>query len=567
MEWVRIHPFIQNWPGGGSPPTFDISADENGTAIVELAWDPQALAAPSASYAPLRYYNSGVAANITYKTDRGATKTITLPAQAIQLAGNRATWAIPQALWDGYVEETLKTLNRPPTTTFARQLYYRVRATAPGASQARSWPPDEFLKGPAASAAPRIGILPISATPSSQVIADREALDAMASTTVWSALASGILTALWGSLPESDPGRQSLARVFAHPTYQGLDVRARASVLTLWLYAGPTSRLRLPQLLDRNAVTGSNVVTPVVAKTDLRGGKTLVQNLLALLDINPHPDLLTVTTKEHLLDDVITEILDPNGQVNQGAAGTCSPTSIQTLTLTVNPAEYARLQNGWLSTAGKATLANGNVADVPSGVFKIANYATVPTAGFLMRTFSELAFQSAMLKYAQGSSFPALTGTPANMNQIFQATIAGGLNSDQTKRALDGLFNVNFKSNYISFPVNQSSTTWLASQVALRDGLVRDLPLRGQQMVFAMFWSSPYNFGHVVMGVRRDNGRLFFKNPQYAGSNPQPGIASGGLSSNPPRRYEDPTQSLESISETDLATWIKGYWVPDSVIL
>jgi hypothetical protein len=567
MEWVRIHPFIQNWPGGGSPATFDISADENGSVVVELAWDPQALAAPSASYAPLRYYNSSVAANITYKTDRGATKTITLPAQSIQLVGNHATWAIPQALWDGYVEETLKTLNRPPTTTFARQLYYRVRATAPGASQARNWPPDEFLKGPSASAAPRIGILPISATPSSLVIADQEALNAMASTTVWSAMASGIVRALWASLPDSDPGRQSLVQIFAHPTYRGLDVRARAAVLTLWLYAGKDSRLRLPQLLDRNAVTGSNVVTPVVAKTDLRGGKTLVQNLLALLDISPHPDLLTATSKEHLLDDVITEILDPNGQVNQGAAGTCSPTSIQTLAITVNPAEYARLQVGWLSAAGKATLADGNVADVPAGVFKIANYATVPAGSFLVRTFSELAFQAAMLKYAQGSRFPALTGTPANMNQIFQATIAGGLYDKETKRALDGLFNVNFKTVIVTFPTGQTNPVWLIQQIAIRNMLLTDLPLRQRQIIVAMFWGSPYSGGHALMAVRHDNGRLFFKNPWYAGSNPMSGVVQGGTTSNPPRRYEDPSQALESIADADLQTWIMGYWVPDSVIL
>jgi len=124
MEWVRIHPFIQNWPGGGPPPTFDISADENGSVTIELAWDPQALAAPSTSYAPLRYYSSGAAANITYKDSHGANQTVTLPAQNIQLSGNRATWAIPQALWDGYVQESLKTLNTPPGTTFARNLFY-----------------------------------------------------------------------------------------------------------------------------------------------------------------------------------------------------------------------------------------------------------------------------------------------------------------------------------------------------------------------------------------------------------------------------------------------------------
>ena len=285
------------------------------------------------------------------------------------------------------------------------------------------------------------------------------------------------------------------------------------------------------------------------------------------MDITPHPDLASVTSKEQLVDDVINEIFDPNGQVNQGAAGTCSPTSIQTLLITINPSEYTRLQIGWLSSAGRSVLANSATADVPVGVFKIANYATVPTAGFLMRTFSELAFQSAILKFAQGASFPALTGTPQNMNTIFQATITGGLTSDQTKRALDGLFGVNFTTHYVALPSAQTNPAWVAAQTAIRDGFVQDLPGRQQQMVFAMYWSQPYQFGHVVMGVRRDGGRIFYKNPQYAGSNPQPGIVQGGLNTNPPRRYEDPTQSLESITEPDLATWIKGYWVPDSALI
>src|ERR1051325_3494002 len=103
MQWAPIHPMLHNWPGGGPPPTFDISADENGSAVVELAWDPQALSAPSSGYAPLRYYNSGSAANITYKTDAGADQSISVPAQNIQLTGNRVTWAIPQMLWDAYV--------------------------------------------------------------------------------------------------------------------------------------------------------------------------------------------------------------------------------------------------------------------------------------------------------------------------------------------------------------------------------------------------------------------------------------------------------------------------------
>jgi hypothetical protein len=567
MDWVRIHPMIQNWPGGGSPPTFDISADENGNVTVELAWDPQALAAPSTGYAPLRYYTSGSAANITYTDDGGTSRSISIPAQTIQLSNNRASWSIPADLWDGYVQESLKTLRTPPSTTFARNLYYRVRATAPGAAQARIWPGDSVLTSKDSSAAPHIGILPISASPSSQVVPDQAAVAAMGGIILFPNLWGDSLLWLWHHLPESDLNRQALVRIFAHQDFQAASLATRVAMLKLWLFAGPTARTRVSELLDRRAVVGSNLTMPIISKVDLRGGRTLAENLIALLNVTPHPDLVNVTSKEQLLDDVITEILNPNGQINQGAAGTCSPTSIQTLMITVNPAEYARLQIGWLTSTGQASLANGSVADLPAGVLKISNYATVPTSGFLMRTFSELAFQSAVLKFAQGSSFPPLTGTPANINQIFQATIAGGLASDQTKRALDGLFGVNFTTHYISLPANSADPTWMTAQLAIRDSFVQDLPAHQQQMILGVFWSQPYQFGHAVMAVRRDGGRIFFKNPQYAGSNPQPGIVQGGLNTNPPRRYEDPTQSLESISEADLATWIKGYWVPDTAII
>ena len=568
MEWIRIHPMIANWPGGGPPPVFDISADENGSAVVELAWDPQALAAPSAGYVPLRYYNSGSAYSVTYTASGGAKRSLNVPAQNIQLVGNRASWTIPQDLWDAYLQESLKTISSTPATTFSGNLYFRVRGTPAGATHSSIWPDDSSITGRFASAAPHIGILRVSASPSSQVVPDQAAVTAMGGIPgLMPNLYSMLLTTMWNALPESDRDRQTLVRIFAHEAFQAATLSTRAAMLKLWLFTGFASRLNLVQLLDRRTVIGTNITIPILSKTDLRGGKTLADNLLALLDISPHPDLLTVTTKEHLLDDVITEILDPNGQVNQGAAGTCSPTSLQTLLITINPAEYARLQIGWLSAAGRSILANNQVADVPVGALKIAHYATVAGQPFLVRTFSELAFQTSILKYAQGSSFPALTGTPQNINQIFQATINGGLSSDQTKRALDGIFNVNFTTHYISFPANSGNASWKSAQVAIRDGFAQDLPGREQQMLFAMFWSQPYNFGHVVMGMRRDGGRIFYKNPQYPGSHPSPGITQGGNGTNPPRRFEDPSQSAESISEADLADWIKGYWVPDTAIL
>jgi hypothetical protein len=568
MGWVRIHPFVQNWPGGGSPPIFDISADENGSVTVELAWDPQALAAPSAGYAPLRYYTSGSVANIIYTDDGGSSRSISIPAQTIQLASNRASWSIPADLWDAYVQESLKTLRTPPSTTFARNLYYRVRATPPGAAQARIWPGDSVLTSKDSNAAPHIGVLPISASPSSQVIPDQDAVAAMGGILLFPNLWGDSLMWLWRHLPETDLNRQALARIFAHQDFQGADLSTRVAMLKLWLFAGPTARPRLSELLDRRAVLGSNTTRPIISKVDLRDGHTLAQNLVELLNVAPHPDLVNITSKEQLLDDVITEILDPNGQVNQGAAGTCAPTSIQTQMLSVNPSEYARLQTGWLSAAGQATLADGSVADVPAGVLRISAYATagVATSGFVMRSYSELAFQSAILKFGQGARFPALTGTPQNVNAIFQATIKGGMLYDEIKRALDALFIRSFTTHLIPLPPDASNASWAAAQRAVRDSLIQDLPAHDQGLIVAVFWNPLYSGAHAIVGVRRDGGRIFFKNPQYAGSNPLPGITQGGLNSNPPRRYEDPTQSLESITDTELASWIIAYWVPNAVI-
>src|SRR5204863_4012716 len=135
---------------------------------------------------------------------------------------------------------------------------------------------------------------------------------------------------------------------------------ARAALLKLWLFAGPAARARLPQLLDRTVVAGNGQLQPVVDKVDLRGGKSLVDNLLDLLTVAPHPDLVTVLTKEQLVDDVITEILDPNGQIDEAVGGTCSPTAVQALLIAANPAEYARLQVGFLGAGGTATLAGGD---------------------------------------------------------------------------------------------------------------------------------------------------------------------------------------------------------------
>lgn len=587
MNWVRIHPFIANWPGGGPPPTFDITADENGTAVVELAWDPQALMAPASYSSPLRYYSTGVLFNATITRDNGSTLAVNIPPQTIQLNGNRATWAMPAALWEAYREETLKALRTPPTSTFSRNLYYRVRVTPAGSSSAHIWPPDAVLTGANRSAAPHIGILPISATPASQVVPDTAAIQAMGgipgiAPTIW----SDLLNVLWNLLPQTDPSRQALVALFAHQVYQAQSVAFRAKLLKLWLFAGPTARPRLPRLLDRRVVTGANVTMPAVLRPDYLGTNTLVDNLLSLMFIIPHPDIISTgarnvaLAREQLLDDVIDEILDPNGQINQGEAGTCTTTSMQTLLITVNPAEYVRLQLGLLSAAGVVQMADGSSVTVPPAIFQIdTRYPGAKAWAFLVRNFSELAFQATLLKFGMGSAFPAYNpaappNAPNGINTVFQTTVTTGLIQDQMERALKGLFKANFTTRSVrtasdagwpAYPVIQTR------QAGVRDSLRTTLPMKLQPVVLAMYWSAlpsqPNSGAHAVLALRSENGRVFFKNPQYSGLAPAPGVAAGGNGANPPRRYEDPTGSLESMTDADLANWILWFHVPDQAVL
>lgn len=584
MNWVQIRPLVANWPGGGTPPVFEIAADDNGDAVIELAWDPEALLAP-ADYAdtPLRYYSTDVDFNVTVRKSDGSTLPVSVSAQQIQLNGNRALWTMPQPLWDGYVAETLKTLSTPSTTTFQANIYYRVRAQATGAANALIWPADPVLQGAAASTAPHIGILLLSATPASQVAPDTAAVQAMG--TLNGVALGDVLIQLWSNLPEQDPDAQALVQVFSHPTFQGItDEDVRGKILKLWLFAGPNSRSRIPALLDRQTVVGSQVTQPVITKLDYKGAKSLADNLLGLLDVLPHPDIVGLTTKEQLLDDVITEILDPNGQMNQGQASTCTTTSIQTLLITINPSEYARLQQGLLSAAGTVQLANGANAVVPPAIFQVARYSATPP--FSVRTNSELAFQATMLKYAMDTRFPTYApnadpNAANGINTVFRATVNNGLFSGEMKRVLNALFNVNFTIH----SVQQSDASWPAiatiqtRQPALRDELVQDLPAKQQQLILVLYWglplTDPKTGTHAVVALRHDGGRVYFKNPQYPGSAPTQGITQGSDSTTaggvvhhlPPRRFDDPSDAVESISDTDLASWIAWYYVPDEALI
>jgi hypothetical protein len=158
------------------------------------------------------------------------------------------------------------------------------------------------------------------------------------------------------------------------------------------------------------------------------------------------------------------------------------------------------------------------------------------------------------------------------MLQAFNAAVAGGFTNSEAERALESLFGVTFTVHQVSpLPSKATGVTpaILASETSVRDQFLADLVAKQQQMLLHIWWGGApdYNGAHAVLAVRRENGAVIFKNPQYPGSKPVPGAVAGGTDSGPPRRYVDPSQALESMTESDLTNWVLAYFAPDAAII
>ena len=569
MTWARIHPDLVNWPAVDTPPRLHLSSDTTGTAVVELAWDPQALLAPAVYPDALRYYASSEVFNASTVDDDGTARAIAVPAQDIAVvAGASTPWLVPAALWAGYVQEARKTLRSPATTTFSGNLYYRVRVTAPGAAQATIWPADDDLGGADAANAPHIGVLALSPPGATAAVPDAAAVAAAGG---WSGAPTAWADAIewcWANLPATEASRVALDTIFGHHVYLAADTATRGRLLALWLVAGPGVRSRLDKLLDATTASGAALVTAPSA----HDGSTVLANLLALLDITPHPELLGVSAKEHIVDDVATELLDPNGQPCRGTAGSCTPTPMADLMVFARPAEYARLQVGLLSCAGTATLSNGEALVVPAATFAAGRAASSGGgAAFTVRTNAELVFQAAVLAYGLGAPAAAPPADDRAANAAFQAAVATGLTAVQAARALTALFATTFAIHQAAWPPQPGDQAWLDMQSALFAGLVGELSNKAGQVILSTFWdqlpAGPSDVTRTLVAGAHDTASVTVTATDYAAGSPPPYAVATGTASLPPRRYVDPAHRLESIADADLAAWIFGYLTPASPII
>lgn len=543
--WVRIRSAFFNWTEADTPPIFEIASNENGRAVIELAFGsrdiPDALTRDPAD--PLRYYHTAEQLdNVALTRADGTAVTLSLPEQDIVLTGNHAAWQMPQPLWDAYRQELLKSRATPPTSGIDGGLYYRVRFEPTGGTSAIAWPADETFGSPLNN---RMGIIPIGSDPATQVRPDQAAIDAMPRS-------KDLLEAMWDHLPEADADRQSLQRIFTHRLFtNSIEETVRGRILTLWIEAGP-ARQQLFQLLERMFRTAAGLEMTVLKQPCLVDRRMMVDHLLDLRGLWPHSDIGSARGSEQVVEDILREIFDPNGQMNQGRAQTCAPTGIQTLLINENASEYVRLARGLLSQEGKATMANGDELSIPPGIFRATNYSGDQARPFFVRTNSELAFQASVLKYALGSDFPdynpsAPPDDPDGVNTVFQTTLATGLSFAQVKRALDALFGESFQMVVEAAP-----------SASLRNGFVQRMDQSQAPVLTVLKWGT--SGLHAVVSLRMEAGRVFFKNPQYAGTRPPAGHQSMGQADAPPRRTDDPTQALESMGDGDLAGWLRGYY-------
>ena len=238
-----------------------------------------------------------------------------------------STWALPQPLWDAYGQESLspsvhRRLPRSPeiSTTACESLRRR--------RQAQIWPAEAALTASHASAAPISGFCRSAPTPSSQVVPDQAAVGAMGGIPFLATFWGDLLMALWRSLPESDPSRQVLVRFSPSGLPErdradpGCDAEAMAFCRADGTHAsGPITRSSCRDRHQYDHAGDFARRTSAAARHSLK--------IWSPFWISPPTrsgeghEQRTARGRRDKRD------IGPNGQVNQGAAGTCSPTSIR----------------------------------------------------------------------------------------------------------------------------------------------------------------------------------------------------------------------------------------------
>ena len=304
-------------------------------------------------------------------------------------------------------------------------------------------------------------------------------------------------------------------------------VRSRRSqplALTLAVFEATnvSGRERLLELAQRE-LNGKSALLD----TDSKGGR-LLDSLhgIARDDLDPAFAENGISRAE-LLFNVLQETAEP-GQINQDSYDTCTATSMQYMLNVINPAEYGRLMRGLLRPDGAVKLRNGDT------LLRVSDSIAPDSA--TDRTASERVFQAAVMDYGNGrKTYSNLTDASTLERRRGTEDDDGGLYRREQDRALEGLFGERFR------------------QAIAPGNIVKLIEKREPEVTYLrMHWGEDKSGGHAVIGVKVENERVYFRNP-WGGSG-----TDGDLKSNPPRRIEDSTTGLESMTVADFKKWVRG---------
>lgn len=533
MRWVHVHTHFDVWAANGPAPTFCITSDDDGVAFIEIAKTPELLYRPVSDPSDLW--------NVFFSAEGSSDGSVA--ATEIRLRQGRADYTLPDAVWQQMRRVALA------GNEGDRRLYYRVKAR-PRNTTSQAWASHTDTDVQTGQV-PFLLVEPISGDLSSDAPVD----DAAAIAHV------DLFTRLWLAviqlLGRGDRDYHALQTLLAHPTYRDADAEHRGRVLELFVRSGSHGRRRFEQLLDLRVQTGSNLTTPSLFYRDERNEGTTLDHLLALWDIVL--DRRISVALSEVIYEVIQELIDPPGQINQGAAGTCAATSIQCYTVLRNPAEYARWCRYLLDRRQnhQVRLANNEIMRANPEAFDVATWRTMlrrqgrpettVRREFFGRTYSERAIQAAIMDYAnyRHRYDPEQDQYVHWLGQVY----GSGLWEFEISRALEGIFNQAWKFDFGGGRLSAPNRARVSRNVMTY--LQQGLPV-----VMTLKWGSA---AHAVLGLRVENGRVIFRNPQYRGSYPIGGVSDGSSLTQPNRRIHNLARAEESMSLADLQQDLRGF--------
>jgi hypothetical protein len=541
MRWIRIHSHFDIWAAVGPAPTFCITSDDDGEAYIEIAKRPELLIRPHSE--PGDYWN------VFFSKNGSNDGSVT--AAAITLTGGRAVYTLPKKVWQG-MSTVAQELHESK-----QRLYYRVWARPRGATKGGylSHTDTDIQNG----SVPFIQVLPLcgdlqTSTPVNDV-------EAVAHLDVFDRTMLAVIRLLGTANAEY----KALQRLLAHDTYRSQDSSTRARVLALFVKAGGNGRQVIKRLLDLQVPVGcrpdgSYMTKPALYYRDERNEGTTLDHLLALWKIQL--DTRIPISLSAVIYEVILELVDPPGRLNQGYAGTCAATSIQCYVAWRNPAEYARwcryildrqqTHRVQLAKNGVYMKANPEAFDVATWIngWKSENPGKTPPVSWVNmvgRTYSERGIQAAIMDFAN-FRYRYDPEKDAYYKWIIRVEKAG-LWEFEISRAIEAIFNEPWKFDFGGGSVSS------APNAAAAQNLISHLKT-GLPVIITMSWD---NGAHAVLGLRVENQRVIFRNPQYRGAFPPSGHSTGTNLTKPTRRIHNVKRAEESMDLAGLQAAICGF--------